>query len=150
MTPPFSTFCAPPIALAQFKQLRTINEQCTFLSSLPDIDCDSSCSSALNTQVNALGCCFYTYYGLSIGTEYADSLFSSCSADIEVCIGVFSGNTIPLPAVTGSDDGGGQSYDNYCPSVPVDGITLECRNHIHIQAIEQYAFTDPAGFASSF
>ena len=143
------SYCVNAVQAIQAFQV-TINQQCTFLTSLPGTDCGFSCSSAINNQVNALGCCMYTYYGLSYGTVFANFLFSSCSADIAVCDGGFSEETIPLPAETGSDGGGGQSYDNFCPSVPVDGIPLECRNYIQIQAIEQYAFMDPDGFVSSF
>lgn len=122
-----------------YDTLTRLSSECTFLAA-PDKECDATCNSTIAAQINAMGCCFYTYYGLSLGTNYVNYLFSSCGADITACDGGFSNQTIPLP----------DSYENYCPEVSINGIPNSCRNFIQFDNILQFASTDPDRFVSSF
>ena len=123
--------------------------------------CSSTCNSTINAQISAHGCCFYTYYGLAVGTDIASRLFSSCSADTTVCDGGFSNETIPLPAVVAYSSGNGDvnngtintngSVDrNFCPSVSIDEIPDACHNFLELDKILLSASTNPAEFVSSF
>ena len=105
--------------------------------SAPDNECNDTCNSAITAQISAMGCCFYTYYGLLLGTDFVNKLFNSCGANITVCDGGFSNQTIPLP-------------ENYCPEVSIDGIPNACRDFIQFDNILELASTDPDQFVSSF
>ena len=126
----------------------TLEKQCPFLSS-PEITCSPTCGAAINSHNRALGCCLYTYYGLVVGTDYADYLFNSCSADIAVCDGGFSNQSIPLPAATAGS--GGVIYGgSNCPNLSIDQIPVECRDFIQFHLIELYAYSEPEDFVSTF
>ena len=123
--------------------MQTVSQEC-----IPGIECNSACNSIINGQQSTLGCCFYTLYSLTFGTEYTNSLLSSCGAETMTCNGGFSGEPIPLPTMTASDGygSGDQSYDNICSN----GIPQECHNYLELQNIELFAAANPAGFVSSF
>lgn len=130
-----------------FNTLSTVSSVCSSLGD-PDAECNAKCNSTITAQINAMGCCFYTYYGLILGTNYTDYLFSSCSADITVCDGGFSNETITLPDVPPTS--GNNEYDNYCPDVSTNGIPESCRNFIQFDNILQFASTEPDQFVASF
>lgn len=125
-----------------YDTLTRLSGVCTFLAA-PDAECDATCSSNITEQISAMGCCFYTYYSLSSGTNFVNNLFSSCSANITVCDGRFSNKPITLPDVV-------HGIENYCPEVSIDGIPDACHNFIQFDNIQQFASTDPDQFVSSF